>query len=52
VKRKLLVLADLLRADLAEFSGAVEEDDLDAASEKLQQFAVRCADAAQELRAA
>jgi hypothetical protein len=36
VKRILLILADLLRADLAEFSAAVERDDLDAASAKLE----------------
>lgn len=50
MKTTLLVLADLLRADLAEFSLAVQNDDLDAAAEKLDDFRARLDAAVEELR--
>jgi hypothetical protein len=50
VKRILLVLADLLRADLSEFSAAIERDDLDAAAGKLEDISGRVNEAVAELR--
>lgn len=50
MKRILLVLADLLRADLAEFSAAVERDDLEVAVAKLEDIRGRVNEAVTELR--
>lgn len=51
MKRTLLVLSDLLRADLAQFAAAVENDDMRRAAKKLDDFRKRVDAAVEELRA-
>lgn len=49
MKRKLLILADLLRADLLEFAALIERDDIEGAVRRLRQIAKRIRAHAKEM---